>query len=575
MIPPRSDGQPATLSPAPRLPRSFLACLPVLWSRVLFPGRLDAPTAVRRPALALLILLPGLLLYPCLSFFLFEPDEGRYAEIPREMLLRGEWVVPYLQGEPYLDKPPLLYWLVMGSYRLLGVHDWSARLVPALAVHACILLTYLLGRRLVGERAAFWGTLALALAPGFVSVGRLLVLDSLLTLWVLLASLAAFEALRGDRLRWGWWLTAAVSCGLGVLTKGPIAVVLLVPPLLLHRWLTGTGARQGDKETRRQGDKETGPSAGAFAPAATFAPSPLMPPFSLCPNFRSPCLLVSLSPCLPLLAFAAVVLGITLPWYVAVSCRLPAFASYFLWKHNVLRFLIPFDHQEPVWYYGPILLLGLLPASLLALGLLRFLISGDPRQTNRRCPEWGFTLLAGGWCVLFFSLSGCKLPTYVLPAMPLLALALGYYVAHSSWAVSHWTRAAGVLAFGVLATLHYGFIPWFAEFHSPMSRAAEVRRYCEGTPVVCYPRPCDSVAFYLGRADFRSFRSKETPALLNYLQQQPRTVILFTHRHSPEGLRSALPSGWHLTGMTPISKSWLSPSKTGYCYMAVAVGGNQ
>ncbi len=515
MSPPRSDDQP---NPAPALPRSLLACLPVLWTRVLFPARVDTATRVRGPALALLVFLPGLLLYPCLSFLLFEPDEGRYAEIPREMLLRGEWVVPYLQGEPYLDKPPLLYWLVMGSYRLLGVHDWAARLVPALAVHACILLTYLLGRRLVGERAAFWGTLTLGLAPGFLSVGRLLVLDSLLTLWVMLALLAAFEAVRGARLHRGWWLTAAVGCGLAVLTKGPIGVVLLVPPLLLHRWLTGAAWPLRGRDW---------------------------------------------------LVFAAVVLGMNLPWYVAVSCRLPAFASYFLWKHNILRFLTPFDHQEPVWYYGPILLLGLLPASLLALGLLRFLFSGDPARAGRRCPEWGFTLLAGGWCVLFFSLSGCKLPTYVLPAFPSLALALGYYVTQSAWATSRWTRAVGVLAFGGLAVLHYGVVPWYADLHSPMSRAAEVRRYCDGTPVVCYPRPCDSVAFYLGRADFRSFRSKETPALLNYLGQQPRMVLLFTHRHSPDGLRSVLPSGWRLTGMTPISKSWLSFSKTGYCHMAV------
>ena len=518
MSPAQCDGQPATPSLVPGLPRSFLACLPVLWTHVLFPGRLDAKTTVRWPALGLLLFVPGLLLYPCLSFLLFEPDEGRYAEIPREMLLRGEWVVPYLQGEPYLDKPPLLYWLVMGSYRLLGVHDWSARLVPALAVHACILLTYLLGRRLVGERAAFWGTLALGLAPGFLSVGRLLVLDSLLTLWVMLALLAAFEALRGERLRRGWWLTAALSCGLAVLTKGPIGMVLLVPPLLLHRWLTGAVGSLRRRDW---------------------------------------------------LLFAAVVLAINLPWYAAVSYRLPAFASYFLWKHNVLRFLTPFDHQEPLWYYGPILFLGLLPASLLALGLLRFLFSGDPRQAGRRCPEWGFTLLAGGWCVLFFSASGCKLPTYVLPAFPPLALALGYYLTHSAWAASRWTRVAGALALGGLAVLHYGFIPWYADFHSPMSRADEVRRYCAGTLVVCYPRPCDSVAFYLGRADFRSFRSKETPALLKYLGQQPRTVLLFTHRHSPEGLRTALPARWRMTGMTPISKSWLSFSKTGYCYMAV------
>ncbi len=193
------------LEPSP-LPRSIVACIPLLWRRVLFPGSSQMAPA-RMGAVLLLVIVPGLLLYPCLSFLLFEPDEGRYAEIPREMLARGEWVVPYLLGEPYLDKPPLLYWLVMCSYRLFGIHDWAARLVPALAVHAAILIVYLLGRRSVGERPAFWAALLLALCPGFLSVGRLLVLDGLLALWVTIALLAGFEAFRTERIRWGWWLT--------------------------------------------------------------------------------------------------------------------------------------------------------------------------------------------------------------------------------------------------------------------------------------------------------------------------------------------------------------------------------
>ena len=161
------------------------------------------------------------------------------------MLARGEWLVPYLQGEPYLDKPPLMYWLVMASYRLFGEHDWSARLIPALAIQGCILVTYLLGRRSLGERAAFWGALALSLAPGFVSVGRLLVLDGLLAFCVTLSTLAAFEAVRGHRFRWGWWLLAAFACGLGVLTKGPIAIVLLVPPMWAYRILANSNCRIG------------------------------------------------------------------------------------------------------------------------------------------------------------------------------------------------------------------------------------------------------------------------------------------------------------------------------------------
>src|SRR5437763_9680605 len=140
------------------------------------------------------------------------------------MLQRGEWVVPYLQGEPYLDKPPLLYWLVALSYHLMGVSAASARLVPALALHGCILTLYLFGRRSLGERAAFRGALLLALAPGFTSMGRLLLLDALLTLCATLALFSAFEAVRGPRLRWGWWLLAGGACGLGVLTKGPVAL---------------------------------------------------------------------------------------------------------------------------------------------------------------------------------------------------------------------------------------------------------------------------------------------------------------------------------------------------------------
>ena len=98
----------------------LLAWLPFLWSRVLFPAPQASSTVMRLPSLLILIVLPALLLYPTLSFRLLEPDEGRYAQIPREMLARGDWVVPHLQGEPYLDKPPLLYWLVMLSYSVFG-----------------------------------------------------------------------------------------------------------------------------------------------------------------------------------------------------------------------------------------------------------------------------------------------------------------------------------------------------------------------------------------------------------------------------------------------------------------------
>jgi 4-amino-4-deoxy-L-arabinose transferase-like glycosyltransferase len=475
--------------------RSLPAWFPFLWSRVLFAGDSSANGEPWRGlSLAWLLILPALLLYPCLSFHLLEPDESRYAEIPREMLQRGELLVPYLEGKPYLDKPPLLYWLVMASYRVFGVHDWAARVPLALAVHGCILLTYFFGRRSLGERAAFWGALILGLAPGFLSMGRLLLLDGLLAFWTTLALFSAFEALRGDRLKWGWWLLAATACGFGVLTKGPVALVLLAPPLVLQRWLVGWKFKVAK---------------------------------------------------VAYVKFLLVLLAVTVPWYAALCVRIPEFARYFFWEQNLQRFLMPFAHEQGFWYYGPVLLAGLLPGMLLLWPFTRFLLARDEATARLRSPELGFMLLAGGWCIAFFTLSTCKLATYILPAFPPLSLALGYFLVRGPWRQALTPKCVGAVTFVLLAATHYVVLPWYAEYRSPMRQADEVRRLCSDptTPVVCYSRPCDSIGFYLGREDIHSYRSKEVPIedLRSLVRANPRTVILCTHRHSLKCLRELLP----------------------------------
>jgi hypothetical protein len=475
---------------APEAPHSLPGWIADLWSRILFPAAPTCPEPMRRSSLAVLLVVPAVLLYPCLGFRLLEPDESRYAQVPAEMLARGDLVVPTLQGEPYLDKPPLFYWLVMASYRLFGVADWSARLVPALAIHATLLVIYLFGRRLVAEPAALRGALVLALAPAFLGTSRLLILDGLLTLWTTLALFLAFESLRGPRLRRGPWLLSAVACGLGVLTKGPVALVLLVPPLWLHRRLTGRGARASGRA---------------------------------------------------LLAFAAVVVAVALPWYVALGWRIPGFASYFFWEHNLKRFLMPGMHARGVWFYLPVLFAFLFPAALAALPFARFLLSAEDKE--KRTGELGFLLLSSGWCVVFFSVSAGKLPTYILPAMPMLALALGHFLVHGKYAGSPWPARLAGASFAGLILLHHVAVPWYAGYRSPMSRPAEVLARCadRSTPVVCYPRNCDSVAFYLGRDDLKAYRSKDIEELRYLVRIQPRTVILCTHRHSLEGLKQLLP----------------------------------
>jgi 4-amino-4-deoxy-L-arabinose transferase-like glycosyltransferase len=283
-------------------------------------------------------------------------------------------------------------------------------------------------------------------------------------------------------------------------------VVLVVAPLLLHRWLT-TG------------------SAGISRRDATL--------------------------------FTAGIVLVNAPWYVAVWIARPEFGAYFFIKHNVLRFVAPFDHLEPIWYYAPVLLGGLLPATLLGWGFARWLLSGDPESARARTPALGFCLLAGGWCVLFFSLSGSKLPTYILPAFGPLALARGYYWsvrmpaqhAHAKPWAWHTTRV--FIGWGALLLIVNAIgLPWYAEQRSPMGAPATVlQELCAdpATAVCCYPRSCDSAAFYLGRDDFRPTRSKFVHLLIADLLSRERTVVLFTHNHSLAALKHSLPPDLRVT----------------------------
>lgn len=473
-------------------PSNILAWLPFLWARVLFPSRDEPVRTLRRGPVACLVILPALLLYPTLNFRLLEPDEGRYAQLAREMVASGDWIVPHLQGQPYLDKPPLMYWLIALSYTLFGVSEASARIIPALATHGTILLVYLLGRRAWGERSAFWGALLLCVAPVFTGMSRLLILDGLLTFWITFAGLCLYESLRGSTLHRGWWYGAALAVGCGVLTKGPIPLLLLVPPLWLHRRLVA---------------------------------KPVMLPW------RS------------LLGFVGVVLLLNLPWYLAILIRQPIFLKYFFWEHNILRFVKPFDHLQPVWYYAPIFLAGLVPGTFLLYGFGRYLLAGAPEQATTRTLSLGFALLVGLWCVVFFSMSGSKLPTYILPAFPFICLALGHFIAHASWQRATWLKLGIGVSFAVSAFAFYVGIPWYAERRSPMGppETAALLQSFRHEPMYCFPRNVDSVAFYTERADLLSVRTKVSQDLIERLIQHDRAVVLFTHKHSLETFKQVLP----------------------------------
>jgi 4-amino-4-deoxy-L-arabinose transferase-like glycosyltransferase len=196
-----------------------------------------------------------------------------------------------------------------------------------------------------------------------------------------------------------------------------------------------------------------------------------------------------------------------------------------------------------VWSYAPILWLFLLPGTLLVWPLLRFLFSLEEDARDRRSAELGFACLAGMWGVIFFTLSSCKLPTYILPSLPFLALVIGCFLIETDRVQSRVVRGGAVASLGLILLVHYLALPWYPRYRSPMSRPAEVLALCadRATSVVCYPRNCDSIAFYLGRSDLRNYRSKDIEELRTLVRTQPRTVILCTHRHSLEGLKQLLP----------------------------------
>ncbi len=166
----------------------------------------------------------------------FDPDEGRYAEMPREMIVRHDFITPTLNYFKYFEKPPLLYWAVAGAYQLFGFHEWAARLVPASAALLGVFTAYFLGRRMFGARAGLLGAIVLATSALWVFLARFLVIDMLVSV-LIFAALALWwmghteaKSARGRLYFLGFWSALALA----VLTKGPMAVVLVGATIFIY-----------------------------------------------------------------------------------------------------------------------------------------------------------------------------------------------------------------------------------------------------------------------------------------------------------------------------------------------------
>lgn len=421
----------------------------------------------------------AILFFTSLDCPLQEPEEPRYAEIPRQMLAQGSWLVPVLHGQAYYDKPPLLYWMVMTSYTVFGVHDWSARLPAALAGFLSVLVAYGWGRAVAARPAAIAGAFVLCLDARFLFLSHLLTMNGLLCLCVTAALAAAHAAIAGGEVRWRWWLASALACGLGVLAKGPVALVLVLGPTVLFAFWARV--RIGGK---------------AWA------------------------------------SHVALAAAVAAPWFIAVAVRDPDFIEYFFWKHHVERYVAPFDHAKPVWYYVPDVLLGMLPWTLVLPFVLR-----RAWATRHAVGAEHFFLLAGLFAFAFFSTSGSKRAGYILPAMPPLALALGSYLATLPYRRT--ILACGAVTLAALAVANLFVLPWYATRFA--LRAEVCAADAADLPVYCYPHRWDSVSFYLGRNDVAAFRPEERAAMVKALRRQPRSLVIVKNERALAELLEALP----------------------------------
>ncbi|HPF26266.1 MAG: phospholipid carrier-dependent glycosyltransferase [Steroidobacteraceae bacterium] len=354
---------------------------------------------------------------------LFDPDEGRYGEIPREMWATGDWVTPRLNGVKYFEKPPLQYWATAALYSVFGKSEWTARLWAAAIGFLCIPLVYGFTRK-IGEshEIAAIGAASLATNPLFVIVGHLNLLDQAFSFFLVAAVFAFVLAQRGASpigAERRWMLLAWASLALAVLSKGIVALVLTGATLVVYMLMTR----------------------------------------DLTPLKRMHFL--------PGLALFAT---ITVPWFWLVQSRNPEFAAFFFVHEHFARFLTTVHKRAaPWWFFVPLLFFALSPV----LASVKDAVVNAWRgpATPGGIPAQRFLLV---WCAVtfvFFSVSQSKLVPYALPLLPPLAVLLAQTLRNDARALGRAAWVVGgtltVLALGLMAydqrrngTLHTDVAIW-------------------------------------------------------------------------------------------------------------------
>jgi 4-amino-4-deoxy-L-arabinose transferase-like glycosyltransferase len=338
---------------------------------------------------------------------LIKPDEGRYAEIPREMVVSGDWTTPRLNGLKYFEKPPLQYWATATAYTVFGQHHWTSRLWTGLTGFAGIMLVWFAGLRLFGREAANYAAILLGSSFLYVMMGHINTLDMGVTFFLTLGIVALLLAQQTYGSHSGRWMVIAwAALGLAVLSKGLMGLVLPGAALFIYMVV------QRD--------------------------------FSVLKRMHW------LSGLLVFLLF-------TVPWFYLVMKANPEFFQFFFIHEHLERFTTKVHGRYQPWYYFiPILLLGMLPWTLLMFDTL-FKTSRDKRLSGIFNPA-RFLLIWAVFIYVFFSISDSKLPSYLLPMFPALALLMGKQLAEMDVRRLFWL-VAPILPLMLLAL---GFAPFTA-----------------------------------------------------------------------------------------------------------------
>jgi 4-amino-4-deoxy-L-arabinose transferase-like glycosyltransferase len=334
------------------------------------------PSSAAGPYLLLIATTLGTLFFRLGTLPFVGADEPRYARIAEEMSQAGNWITPVLQGYPWLEKPPLYYWITIPAYRIFGVGEAAARLGPAVCALLAAMTVLWLGSKLWSRREGLLAGLILLTTIGFSAYGRSASPDMPLTAaFTISLALRAASAICGGRPVWRTG-TAYACLGLAVLAKGPVAIVLAAGIVLLFWTLDERG--------------------GSLAR-------------------------------MHVLWGLAIVAVVSLPWFwLAFRENGFSFITIFFINHNLARYVSDIHHHEqPFYYFVPVLLGLFFPWS----GWLPALVPASFGAWLRNWRTWDRgTVFLACWALfpfLFFSLSDSKLPGYILPSLPPLALLLG------------------------------------------------------------------------------------------------------------------------------------------------------